>query len=118
MNERQLTRQLRKQALQLQARRYRLSIRQDIAALAEPFTHSASELGQGFLRGHWAEIFSTLLSVLPGRWSRILSMGSVAWQLARRVLAKRAAQAGDAGTEEAAKEAAQKAAAPAKEKAR
>jgi hypothetical protein len=101
MNERQLTRHLRKQALQLQARRYRLSMREDISALADPFTHSASEAGQSLLRGHWAEILSSLLSLLPGRWSRILSVGSVAWQLLQRVRAKRSAQAAEGAAQAA-----------------
>jgi hypothetical protein len=87
VTQRALTRQLRKQSLVLQARRYRLALRQDLTALAEPL----GKIPVSGLRGKGPAIVMAVLSVLPNRWGRLLSIGMLSWRLVKRML-----DAGDA----------------------
>jgi len=76
-------RQLRKQSLILQARRYRLALRQDLESIAEPLGMS-TEAWRG---GKWLPLAATVMSALPNRWARLLSIGMLSWRLVRRLLA-------------------------------
>lgn len=87
MNGKAAVREFRKQALQLQALQYRMSLRADMLALVEPFTPGLSEAGEG---GKWLEIASPVLSaLLPARWNRMLNVGLAAWRVGRRFLSRR-----------------------------
>lgn len=96
MNKRVLIRELRKEALQLQARRCRLALKDDLAALAEPFSLLS---GVGTTSpGRWLSFARGALSLLPGRWGSArwgsaVSLGLIAWRLIRRVLGKKKADA-------------------------
>jgi hypothetical protein len=73
-------RQFQKQSLRLQAQRHRLAIRQEWAALAEPFSGKSGAPDSG----QWMGTFGSVLSILPNRWSRILGVALVFLRLARR----------------------------------
>jgi hypothetical protein len=88
-------RQLRKQALQLQARRYRLALRQDWAALAAPFSSMTGSAKESPTPVRWLGIAGGLLSLLPNKWGRLLSLGLFAWRLVRRATNARRAKASD-----------------------
>jgi hypothetical protein len=73
-------RQLKKQSLCLQAQHYRLALRQEWSAFAEPFAGKSGTSDSS----QWMSAFGSLLSILPNKWSRILGIGLVFWRLARR----------------------------------
>ncbi|MEC5384613.1 hypothetical protein VVD49_02705 [Uliginosibacterium sp. H3] len=81
MKDSKRVRQLRKQALCLQARHYRLALRHEWSGIAEPF---ASKGGSADSR-HLLGIFGGLMSVLPSKWGRILSIGVLSWRLLTRL---------------------------------
>ncbi|MFT3736443.1 MAG: hypothetical protein QM776_15730 [Rhodocyclaceae bacterium] len=87
MKQSVLLRELRKEALQLQARHYRLAMRDDIGALSEALSRSTR---MGSARS-WLSLARSALSLWPERWGNAFSLGLLAWRLARRVLARRRA---------------------------